>query len=390
MDISYILNELGEERQKYFNAVSPPIIQSSNFGFQSVQHMRENLASEMDHPFYTRGHNPTVAILRKKIAALEAAEECLVFSSGSASIAAAVISSVNAGDHVICVDKPYSWTNKLLNNLLPRFQVEVTMVDGKNPQNFVDALKPNTKVFMLESPNSITFEVQDIKAITDVAKQNGITTILDNSYATPLNQQPITLGVDIVVHSASKYLNGHSDVVAGVLCCSRQKAEQIFASEFMTLGGIISPNDAWLMIRGLRTLHIRMERVAHSTPKVVEFLKQHPRVKKVYYPFDPDNSQYELAKKQMKRPAGQFSIELDATEITQAERFCDNLQRFILGCSWGGHESLIFPTCALVSSENYGELPYPWTLVRFYVGLEEPEVLIQDLSQALEKMYEEA
>jgi len=344
----------------------------------------------MDHPFYTRGHNPTVAILRKKIAALEAAEECLVFSSGSASIAAAVISSVNAGDHVICVDKPYSWTNKLLNNLLPRFQVEVTMVDGKNPQNFVDALKPNTKVFMLESPNSITFEVQDIKAITDVAKQNGITTILDNSYATPLNQQPITLGVDIVVHSASKYLNGHSDVVAGVLCCSRQKAEQIFASEFMTLGGIISPNDAWLMIRGLRTLHIRMERVAHSTPKVVEFLKQHPRVKKVYYPFDPDNSQYELAKKQMKRPAGQFSIELDATEITQAERFCDNLQRFILGCSWGGHESLIFPTCALVSSENYGELPYPWTLVRFYVGLEEPEVLIQDLSQALEKMYEEA
>jgi len=390
MDISYILNELGEERQKYFNAVSPPIIQSSNFGFQSVQHMRENLASEMDHPFYTRGHNPTVAILRKKIAALEAAEECLVFSSGSASIAAAVISSVNAGDHVICVDKPYSWTNKLLNNLLPRFQVEVTMVDGKNPQNFVDALKPNTKVFMLESPNSITFEVQDIKAITDVAKQNGITTILDNSYATPLNQQPITLGVDIVVHSASKYLNGHSDVVAGVLCCSRQKAEQIFASEFMTLGGIISPNDAWLMIRGLRTLHIRMERVAHSTPKVVEFLKQHPRVKKVYYPFDPDSSQYELAKKQMKRPAGQFSIELDATEITQAERFCDNLQRFILGCSWGGHESLIFPTCALVSSENYGELPYPWTLVRFYVGLEEPEVLIQDLSQALEKMYEEA
>ncbi len=381
-ELDYIINHLGEERENYFNAVAPPLIQASMFGFKTLSDMRETLAHEMDRPFYTRGHNPTVAILRKKIAALEGSEECLLFGSGSAAIAAGIMSSVSAGDHVLCVQKPYSWTNKLLNQLLSRFGIENTMVDGRDPENFRKAIRPNTRLIMLESPNSVTFELQDIPAVVAIAKEHGILTAIDNSYATPLNQRPIDMGVDMVMHSASKYLNGHSDVVAGVLCCSREKAEQVFASEYMTLGGILSPNDAWLMMRGLRTLPLRMERVAQTTPQVVEFLAEHPLVSKVHYPFLPQSPQYELAKKQMKRPAGQFSMELKVDELSALETFCNQLKYFTLACSWGGYESLIFPTAALLTSANYQNSPVPWNNIRFYVGLEDPQVLIKDLEGA--------
>jgi cystathionine beta-lyase/cystathionine gamma-synthase len=386
MDLSYLINHLGEERENYYRAAVPPLIQSSNFAFPSVEEMRKSLAHEMDIPFYTRGHNPTVAILRQKIAALEGAEECLVFSSGSAAIAAAIMSCAKAGDHVVCVAKPYSWTNKLLNNLLSQYGVSNTLVDGTDPENFRRAIQANTKLLMLESPNSMTFELQDIEAVVAIAKEHGITTAIDNSYATPLNQQPILMGVDMTMHSASKYLGGHSDIVAGVLCCSRERAEKIFQSEYMTLGGVISPHDAWLMIRGLRTLPIRMERVAQTTPQVVDYLEKHPLVEKVLYPFSPSFPQYELARKQMKRPAGQFSVLLKAESLEQVDRFCDSLEAFLLACSWGGYESLIFPISTLYSSMNYSSTDLPWNLVRFYVGLEEPEMLIADLAQAFEKM----
>lgn len=383
MDLSYIINELGEERENYQRAVSPPIMQSSNFCFDSVQQLRESLAFEMDIPFYTRGHNPTVAILRKKIAALEGAEECLVFSSGSAACSAAIMSAVQAGEHVVSVAKPYSWTYKLLTNLLSRYGVTTTFVDGCESQNFADAIQPNTKLFVLESPNSMTFEMQDIEAVVAIAKQHGITTFLDNSYASPLNQQPLAWGVDIVAHSATKYLNGHSDAVIGVLCSSRARCERIFQSEYMTLGGAVSPHDAWLMIRGLRTLPIRMQRVAETTPKIVDFLRNHPKVSKVIYPFSPDFPQYDLSQKYLKQPTGQFSVLMNMDSIAEVETFCDKLKRFLLACSWGGYESLVYPVCALYDSANYAQTTLPWNLIRFYVGLEEPEVLIADLARAL-------
>lgn len=386
MDISYILNELGEERDRHYGSVSVPIYQSSNFAFPDVASMRGSLEDEMDVPFYTRGQNPTVATLRKKLAALEGAEECLVFASGSAAIAAAVMNGLNAGDHVVCVQKPYSWTGKLLSKLLKRFGVETSYIDGTVIAHWEAACKPNTKLFMLESPNSMTFELQDIAAVAALAKSRGIRTVLDNSYATPLNQQPIKLGIDIVCHSASKYLSGHSDMVAGVLCTSRAIAEDIFQGEFMTLGGIISPHDAWLMIRGLRTLQIRMDRVAATAAKVVAFLEQHPKIERVIYPYSPTHPQYELARKQMRQGTGQFSILLKTTDLVAAERFSDRLKRFLLACSWGGHESLQFPICTLYTSMNYSESPLPFNFVRLYVGLEEPEVLIADLTQALEAM----
>lgn len=386
MDLSYILNHLGEDRSQYLNAVSPPIFQSSNFTFADIDTMRQSLQDELNTPFYTRGCNPTVAILRKKIAALAQAEDALIFSSGSAAISAAVLAQVQTGDHIICVQKPYSWTNKLLNQFLDRFGIQITMVDGTNPVNYERAIQPNTKLLFLESPNSITFELQDIEAVVAIAQKRGLLTIMDNSYATPLYQSPIAMGVDLTVHSASKYLSGHSDVVAGVLCGSHEMIRHIFESEYMTLGGNISPNDAWLMMRGLRTLPIRLERVAQTTTQVVNFLAQHPKVEKVYYPFHPSFPQYELAKRQMKKAGGLFSFELKAESIADVDRFCDALNRFLLACSWGGHESLIFPMSVLHTSENYNTSPLPWNLVRMYVGLEDAEVLIKDLEQALEQV----
>lgn len=389
MDLAYILNHLGEEREQYFGAVVPPVMQASMFGFDDVASMREALVHEMDKPFYTRGHNPTVNMLSKKLAALEGAEACLLFGSGSGAIAAGVMSCLETGDHVVCVQKPYSWTNKLLNQLMRRFGITTTLIDGTDPENFRRAIQPNTKLFMLESPNSMTFELQDIPAVAHIAKKHGIITAIDNSYCTPLNQQPIRMGIDMVMHSASKYLNGHSDVVAGVLCCSRARARQIFQSEYMTLGGVLSPHDAWLLMRGLRTLPLRMERVANSTPKVVEFLEHHPRVTQVYYPWSPSSPQQDLAERQMAQPGGQFSIVLDAEGPEEIDAFCDTLQYFILACSWGGYESLVFPMSALVTSANYSDSPLPWNLIRFYVGLEAPDVLITDLKQALAELEQD-
>ena len=211
---------------------------------------------------------------------------------------------------------------------------------------------------------------------------------MDNSYSTPLYQNAIGMGIDITVHSASKYLGGHSDIVAGVLCSSEKKCRHIFEGEFMTLGGIISPNDAFLMLRGLRTLPIRLERVTHNTLVITDFLAQHERVEKLNYPFHKDFPQYELAKKQMKGAGGLFSIQIKADNISQVETFCNHLKRFLLACSWGGHESLVFPTCVLYTSENYGNTELPWNLVRFYIGLEDPKVLIDDLQAAFDAAFQ--
>ena len=385
-NLTDIFTHLGEDRENYMGAVVPPIFQSSNFCFNTVAEMREQLKHESEKPFYTRGYNPTVAMLRKKMAALEATEESLIFSSGSAAIAAGVMSAVRAGDHVVCIQKPYSWTNKLLNNLLVRYGVETTMIDGTDIENFKTAIKPNTKLFVLESPNSQTFELQDLAAVAALAKQNNITTICDNSYSTPLFQQPFLMGIDMVAHSASKYLSGHSDVVAGVLCASRDRIQKIFESEFMTLGGIISPNDAWLVLRGIRTLPIRLKASNETAIKVVEFLEAHPKIEKVHYPFASKFPQLQLAKKQMKGCGGLFSIEVKVKNLNDMETFCNALKYFLLACSWGGYESLQFPSCTTLTSQNYSGSTLPFNLVRLYVGLEDPQLLIKDLSMALEKI----
>lgn len=383
MQLSEILMHHGEERSKYFNAVCPPIIQSANFAFATLDEFRTALTAEMDNYVYTRGNNPTVDILRKKMAALAGAEDALIFGSGSAAVAAAVIACVSAGDHIICVEKPYSWTNSLLTKFLTRFGVETTFVDGTTIENIAAAIRPNTKLLLLESPNSLTFELQDLRACAALAKQHGIISCIDNSYATPLYQRPLDLGIDLSVHAGTKYLNGHSDVMSGVICGSKKLMEQIFANEYMILGSIISPHDAALMIRGLRTLELRMQRSHDSAMKIATYLEQHPKVKQVLHPFMPSFPQYELAQQQMTGAGGLFSIHLDIERIEQAEDFFHALNHFLMAASWGGHESLVLPSAAFYKIPGREDSPIPFTLVRFYIGLENPDWLIADLEQAL-------
>jgi cystathionine beta-lyase/cystathionine gamma-synthase len=384
MDIPNILNHLGEEHESYFGAVAPPIIQSSNFCVKNVEELRRTLSNELKVPFYTRGYNPTVAILRKKLAALEGADDALVFGSGTAAIVAAVMSVVKAGDHVVCVQKPYSWTNALFNKYLVNYAVKTTMVDGTSIENIEKAITPQTKLIYLESPNSITFELQDIEAVAKLARKKGISSIIDNSYSSPLCQSPLSMGIDLVLHSASKYIGGHSDVVAGVVCGSKERIESMFAKEYMNLGGIISPHDAWLMIRSLRTLELRVNKVAEVTPKVVAALEDHPKIEKLNYPFSKKNPQLALAKKQMKCATGLFSIQLKA-DVAGIERFVNSLKRFLIATSWGGYESLVFPFCAMPeANRNLSNLPV--NLVRLYIGIDEADYLINDLKQALDKI----
>lgn len=386
MDLSDIINSLGEERDLYMNAVIPPIFQTVIFNSRTVGDMRELLKKEAEEPFYTRGNNPTTDILRKKMAALAGSEDALVFASGSAAVAAAVMVHLKAGDHIICVKKPYSWTNKLMSVFLPRFGIQTSFVDGREANNFARAIQDNTRLIYLESPNSWTFELQDIEAVVQLARAHQLVTVMDNSYATPLHQKPIEMGVDLTVHSATKYIAGHSDAVAGLLCGSKEMIRKIFASEYMTMGGISSPFNSWLLLRGLRTLPLRMEKTTEITLKVVNYLEQHPQVERVYYPYSESHPQFELAKKQMKQGSGMFSVAIKADDINQVERFCNHLKRFLLAVSWGGYESLVFPACTLYASEIYKSPDLPWNLLRISIGLEDADLLIEDLDQAFRQL----
>lgn len=382
-DLSDILLHHGENRDQYFNAVCPPVIQSSNFVFSSINDFRQALANELDQPIYTRGNNPTVQILRKKIAALEGAEDALIFGSGSAAIAAAMIGNLQAGDHVVCVQSPYSWTYNLLTKFLSRFDVGHSFVDGKDLQAIEAAIQKNTRVLYLESPNTASFDLQDLPACAALAKKHGLVTMIDNSYCSPIFQRPIEMGIDLVIHSGTKYLNGHSDVVVGTLAGSKAQIEKIFKSEYMTLGAIISPHDAALVIRGLRTLELRMHRVDESAKIITDWLSKHPKIAQVLYPFDKDFPQLALARKQMSGCGGLFSILLNAESMEEVEIFFSKLKRFTLAVSWGGHESLALPFCAFRNVPGRPDTAVPWNLIRFYIGLEDPQWLLEDLEQAL-------
>ncbi|MBC7893442.1 MAG: aminotransferase class I/II-fold pyridoxal phosphate-dependent enzyme, partial [Sphingobacteriaceae bacterium] len=373
MHLSEILNHLGEEREKYFHAVVPPVIQSSNFVFDTLADFRAAISDEFSHHIYTRGNNPTVEILRKKLAALEGAEDALALASGAGATAMAMIANLQAGQHVVCVQHPYSWTKHLLVNFLPRFGVSHTFVDGREVSEIEAAIRPETAVLYLESPNTMTFEIQDLRACVDLAKRHGLISMIDNSNCSPIFQRPIEHGIDLVIHTGSKYLNGHSDVMNGVICGSRQMIRKIFETEIMTLGNIVSPHDAWLVLRGLRTLDLRVRRSFESALRIATWLEGHPKVERVLFPLLPSFPQYELAKRQMSGCGGLITLFLKTDSLEAVERFFSKLQRFMLAVSWGGHESLVMPMAAFYGIENRPAPHYPFTLVRLYIGLEDTD-----------------
>jgi cystathionine beta-lyase/cystathionine gamma-synthase len=373
-DLSYIINQLGEEREMYYNAVAPPIMQTSNFTSDSVASLRESLRDEYESYLYSRGNNPTIEILQKKLAALDGAGDALVFASGVAAIAIPVIANMKAGDHIISVAKPYSWTNKLFDTLLPRFNVSCTMIDGTQTENFERAILPNTKIIFLESPNTFTYELQDLRAVAALAKQKGILTMIDNSYCSPLLQKPIEMGIDLCMQTATKYIGGHSDAVGGAVTGSKEIMKKIFAADFLNIGACMSPFNAFLFLRGLRTLELRVERSCSSAATMVAHFENHKKVLKMYYPFSKSFSQHELALKQMKKGGGLFTIALDVDRVEQIETFCNSLKRFLMAVS------------ASIPKENFDALNMEHKLVRFYIGLEDPQVLIDDIEQAMKKI----
>jgi cystathionine beta-lyase/cystathionine gamma-synthase len=293
-----------------------------------------------------------------------------------------VLPNVKSGDHIVSVRHPYTWAKKMFNEILPRFNVSTTYIDGRNTENFRTATQPNTTLYYLESPNSWMFELQDLQAVASLAKGKEIVTICDNSYCTPLYQKPIESGIDLVLQSATKYIGGHSDTVAGVLTGNRKMIERIFNSEYMNTGSGIMPFNAWLLIRGLRTLPLRLERITNTTNRVVEYLKQHPVVEKVVFPFDKDFPQYELSRRQMKGACGLLSFVMKAKNIETIETFCESLRHILMAVSWGGYESLIIPWCASLKSERFSSSNEEHRMLRLYCGLEDAEYIIADLNQA--------
>lgn len=386
MELSYILNELGEERENYYNAVAPPIFQTSNFAFKKVDDLRKAFEDEMSDYLYSRGINPTVDILRKKLAALDGAEDCLVFNSGSAAIFASVLATVKTGDHIVSVNRPYTWAQKMFDNILPRFGVTTTYIDGTRIENFERAILPTTSLIYLESPNSWDFALQDLQAVSELARAEDITTICDNSYCTPIYQKPILAGIDMVLQSATKYISGHSDTIAGVLTGSKIMMKKIFDSEYSNIGSGIQPFNAWLLIRGLRTLPARLQQITNTTQKIVEYLKQHPQIEKVIVPFDESFPQYELAKRQMKGACGLLSFIIRVDKIEQIDLFCESLHHVLMAVSWGGYESLIIPKCASLQPGDFDAVNPEHRMLRFYTGLEEAEYLIKDIEQALARI----
>jgi cystathionine beta-lyase len=384
--IATIAAHAGDDPFRFLGAASPAIVETSTFVFDSYEALEEAFAEPETHCVYTRGNNPTVRVAEEKIAALEGAEACRLFASGMAAISTAMLTFLKAGDHIVAVKTVYGPAQNFLMKWLPRFGVETTFVDGTDPAEFEAAIRPNTRLFYLESPSTNVFKLQDLPAVTAIAKRHGIRTAIDNSYSTMLLQRPLDLGVDLSVYSATKYLNGHSDVVAGAIVGSAELIRQINALEYPLLGGIIGPFEAWLIARGLRTLPMRMKQHQESARQVVEYLVKHPKVSTVNYPYHPSHPQYDLARRQMKGASSLLSFEIDTRALETVKTFVNGVRYFGLGVSWGGFESLLFAPLIAQSRELPPERWQSPGMIRIHVGLEDPADLIEDLDQALARL----
>lgn len=367
-----ICTHLGDEYSKFSGAIVPPIFQNSLF----VNPTDVNGVEPHGYA-YTRVSNPTTDIAERKIAALEGADGALCFSSGMGAISSAIMHFIKPNGHILMVASAYGPTVEFAKNYLHnRMGIEYTAIPGDSVEEIEAAIRPNTCLIYLESPSSLIFKMQDLEAVSAIAKARGIGTVIDNTYATPLHQQPLKHGIDIVCHTASKYMGGHSDIVAGVVAARREIIESIQGNERALYGNNMDPFAAWLLLRGLRTLPVRLKQHAENAKKVVEFLENHPKVTKVYYPGSKTYDQPELFAKYLSGSNGLLTFAPDA-EPEQVEKFVRNLHYFQNGCSWGGFESL-----AVHCGKN-PETGLMHDVVRMHVGLENPDTLIEDIKQAM-------
>lgn len=369
-------------------AVVPPIFQNSLFTMKSWDEIDAAFDNRTESFIYSRGNNPSVNIVEEKLAALCHGEKAKLFSSGMAAISASILSCVQAGSHIITIKNMYGPANNfMVSYLQPKFNIEVTFVSGTDTQEIADAIRPNTSLIYLESPSSVVFSLQDLGAISKIAKERNIKTIIDNTWSSPIFQKPLDLGIDIEVHSCSKYICGHSDVVAGVAIGSKSIIDTLYVKEFELMGGKIAPFEAWLILRSLRTLNIRMKQHQESALKIANYLESHPKIVTVNYPGLTSFPQYELGQQQMSGYSGLMSFQLDTEDLDKIKMFYDSLNLFQIGVSWGGHESLIYaPAISYLkefSPEQFDQLGLKMGDIRISVGLENADDLINDLDRCL-------
>lgn len=386
-DLLTLIHE-GDEYGRYLHAVVPPVFLNSLHVYDSVEEYNSVDIFSDDSFVYARDGNPTVRILERKIAALEHGSRAVVFASGMAAFTAAVFATCKAGSHILCMRDVYMPVKRMIDTVFgPQFGMTVTFVSGNDLQEIEDAVQENTDLMILESPATFVFRVVDLKAIADIAKRRDFKTYIDNSCLTPIFQKPLDMGIDLVMHTMSKYMGGHSDIVGGVLAGKDEALMQRIMTQMRELfGSIMGPMEAWLTIRGLRTLEVRMQRACETGRAVAEYLENHEKVKRVYYTGLSSHPQADLIARQQKGHSSLLSFELDTDSMDDVVDFANRLRLFGKGCSWGGHESLVILPLYKESEEARELIRADRKLIRIYCGLEGSGHLIADLEQSLKQL----
>ncbi len=379
LGLNTICTHIGEIKDEQFKGAVSPIYMSTSYQFEDVDVKR--------YPRYF--NTPNQEFLSKKIAALEHAEAAMIFGSGMAAISTTLFAFLKAGDHLVVQNTLYGGTTNFIREEFPKHNIEYTFTNGYNVSDFENAIKPNTKLILIETPSNPLLTITNIKAVADLAKSKGIVTCIDNTFASPVNQNPIDLGIDIVMHSATKYLGGHSDILAGAIASSHEHIETIW-NVGKNLGGSLSDFTVWMLERSIKTLGLRVKAQNRNAKKMAKFLDAHIDIKKVYYPGLKSHPQYELAKSQMKGFGGMLSFEL--ADGLDASQFQKALKLIKPSMSLAGVESTMLSpyktSHALLTQEQRDSLGISDNLIRFSVGIESRKDLMNDIEQAIHSVKE--
>ncbi|MBN1757245.1 MAG: PLP-dependent transferase [Chitinispirillaceae bacterium] len=377
----------GESRKKYADAITTPIVQTATFTFSGSSDIEEYTKKGKEHFEYGRYGNPTATIAERRLADLEGAQDCVVFSSGMSAITTTILSLVKSGDHIVITDDSYKKTLEFCRSYLQRFGIGATIVSFDDYEAIDRAIQPNTRFIFSESPTNPYLNIFDLVKLVAIAKKHKVLTLIDSTFSTPVNQRPLEFGIDLVLQSCTKYLAGHNDILAGAVLGSSALIDKIRALH-KSMGGVIDPHCCYLLLRGMKTFPIRVERQNETALRIALFLEGHPAVKRVYYPFLESHRHYAIAKEQMTGGGGVVTFEIKGT-LETSKRFLDALKLCYIGPSLGGVETLITHP-ALVSYYDYPraerlKLGITDTLFRLAVGIEDADDLIADLRQGLEK-----
>ncbi len=379
-NLEYICAHLGED-EKILGAVTPPVFMNSLFVFDTIEDHLNFDTNQKNNYMYTRCSNPTVDLVEKKLAAIEGAESCACFASGMAAITTSILHFMKAGDHIITIKNVYGPTRTFITDKLTSLGMEHDFINDNDTDGIISAIKPNTSVIYLESPSSLILEMQDLKKIVTVAKEKGIATIIDNTWSAGVYQNPFKIGIDVSVHTLSKYYGGHSDVVGGCVTGSSEFIKALKTNGRELFGGILGNFEAWQVLRSIRTFPLRLEKSSNNAQKVAEYLETKKEVVRLNYPGVQSYPQYELAQKQLSGSCGLMSFELNAS-LEKTVKFCNSLSLFQKGVSWGGFESLVIMPCYKLTDEEAKDRHSSRNLVRLYCGLENADDMIQDLESA--------